>query len=141
MAAGQLGDERGQEAEGSAPDAGHAAGILRRLNQRVDGLRARVVRRPGGKRAWRIGVAVIGFSVVAAGLVLLVIPGPGWLVIFVGLGILAREFAWARALLDFARRQVRRWTAWIARQPRWLSGLVGATGLIAVGLIVWLFVF
>lgn len=44
-----------------------------------------------------------GLVVIAVGVVLLVIPGPGWLIIFLGLGILAAEFAWAQRLLTAVR--------------------------------------
>ncbi len=43
---------------------------------------------------------VIGFTLLAFGVVMLVTPGPGWLVIFSGLAVLAAEFLWARRLLD-----------------------------------------
>lgn len=87
-------------------------------------------RRPGGALTWRIGVALCGLVVVIVGIVLLAVPGPGWLVIFLGLGIWATEFAWAKSLLTFARRTVGTWTAWLKRQPRWVALLVGALGLI-----------
>jgi Putative transmembrane protein (PGPGW) len=51
------------------------------------------------RQARRAIVAVIGFTVVALGVVMLVTPGPGWLVIFGGLSVLALEFVWARHLL------------------------------------------
>ncbi|HVN07782.1 MAG TPA: PGPGW domain-containing protein [Patescibacteria group bacterium] len=49
------------------------------------------------KRAIKV---VIGFTLLAIGVVLLVTPGPGWLVILSGLAVLAAEFLWARRLLD-----------------------------------------
>ena len=50
--------------------------------------------------AWRIGVAVLGGTITVLGAIFLITPGPGWLIIFAGLGILASEFAWAdRALI------------------------------------------
>ena len=49
------------------------------------------------KRVLRI---VVGFTLLLIGVVLLVGPGPGWLVILLGLGLLAAEFVWARRLLD-----------------------------------------
>lgn len=52
---------------------------------------------------WRIGVLTVGGLVVAAGIALLALPGPGWATIFVGLMILASEFAWARQSLDWAK--------------------------------------
>jgi uncharacterized protein (TIGR02611 family) len=70
--------------------------------------------------------------VIIVGIVLLAVPGPGWLVIFAGVGIWATEFAWARSLLRFVRRTVGAWTEWLKRQPRWLTVLVGAMGLLVV---------
>jgi len=42
---------------------------------------------------------VAGCTIVALGVVMLVTPGPGWLVIFIGLSVLGIEFVWARRLL------------------------------------------
>lgn len=137
MVHGRPREDQAQEQPGSDEDAEHAASILQRLNQRVAGLRATLVHRPGGLRLWRVSVAVIGGALVVTGVILLVIPGPGWLVIFLGVGVWATEFAWARALLSYGQRQVRRWTAWIARQPGWLAWTVGAAGLIAVAVVLW----
>jgi uncharacterized protein (TIGR02611 family) len=62
--------------------------------------RERAKTTPAGELAWRIGVAVFGGTITALGAVFLITPGPGWLVVFAGLGILASEFAWAeRALI------------------------------------------
>ena len=46
-----------------------------------------------------------GFALLALGVVLLVGPGPGWLVILLGLGLLAAEFVWARRLLDRMKQE------------------------------------
>ena len=51
---------------------------------------------PGAKR---IITAIVGGTVVLIGVVLLVLPGPGLLVIALGLALLATEFAWAEGLL------------------------------------------
>lgn len=53
----------------------------------------------------RIAVTIAGFVVLLAGVALLVLPGPGWLLIFVGLGILSTEYVWARRLLDTAKQK------------------------------------
>jgi uncharacterized protein (TIGR02611 family) len=53
-------------------------------------------------------VAVVGTTVVLIGVALLVLPGPGLIVIALGLAILATEFVWARALLKKARAAVTR---------------------------------
>ena len=46
-----------------------------------------------------------GFTLLGVGAVMLVTPGPGWLVIFLGLTLLAAEFVWARRLMDRMKQQ------------------------------------
>jgi len=58
-----------------------------------------------GHLSVRVSVAALGFTVLAAGLVMLVTPGPGLLVIIGGLAILAHEFTWAATALDKAKRR------------------------------------
>ena len=53
-----------------------------------------------GRQGKRIGIFVVGVLVVGAGIALLALPGPGVVVIIVGLLILATEFDWAQRLLD-----------------------------------------
>jgi tellurite resistance protein TerC len=53
------------------------------------------------RRLFRI---VGGFTLLLIGVVMLVTPGPGWVVIFLGLGLLAAEFVWARRLMDRIKR-------------------------------------
>jgi uncharacterized protein (TIGR02611 family) len=52
----------------------------------------------------RIAVTIAGFAVLIAGGVMMVTPGPGVLVIVLGLAILATEWAWAERALDRAKR-------------------------------------
>lgn len=54
----------------------------------------------------QVGVFVVGLAVVAAGVSMLVLPGPGWLVIFGGMAIWASEFVWAQLVLRWTRRKV-----------------------------------
>jgi tellurite resistance protein TerC len=61
--------------------------------------------RPTVRRARRIVILVAGTTVVLFGTALLVLPGPGLLVIFAGLAILASEFIWARRLLRRVRTE------------------------------------
>ncbi|NNE12241.1 MAG: hypothetical protein HKN41_08360 [Ilumatobacter sp.] len=56
-----------------------------------------------GGNAKRIAVFVVGVTVSSAGIAMLVLPGPGILVIFAGLAILATEFVWAEYALDEAK--------------------------------------
>ena len=55
------------------------------------------------KKVKRIIVAVVGGTVLVLGIVLIVLPGPAFLMIPAGLAILAIEFAWARRWLRSAR--------------------------------------
>ncbi len=55
------------------------------------------------RKAKKVLVAVAGFTVLAAGVAMIVLPGPAVVVIPVGLGILATEFIWARSLLRKVR--------------------------------------
>jgi len=75
--------------------------------------------------AWRIGITLIGLAILVVGVILLPLPGPGWLIIFAGLGLLATEYAWASRLLARARRLVAEWTQWTARQGIWIRVTVG----------------
>jgi uncharacterized protein (TIGR02611 family) len=56
----------------------------------------------------RVAVLILGGALVVGGAAMLVLPGPGLLVIIGGLAVLATEFAWAAYLLDGARRQYKR---------------------------------
>jgi uncharacterized protein (TIGR02611 family) len=49
------------------------------------------------KRFFKI---LMGFTLLLAGVIMLVTPGPGWLTIALGLAVLAAEYVWARRLLD-----------------------------------------
>lgn len=53
----------------------------------------------------RVFLIIAGFTLLLAGVIMLVTPGPGLLVIFLGLGLLAAEFVWARRLMDRMRRE------------------------------------
>jgi uncharacterized protein (TIGR02611 family) len=58
-----------------------------------------------GRNAKRVAVTIAGFGLLLAGIALLVLPGPGWLLIFLGLGVLATEYVWAQRLLKQAKRR------------------------------------
>lgn len=51
----------------------------------------------------RVGITIAGFAVVVAGIAMLVLPGPGLIVICVGLAILSTEYVWAQRMLRTAR--------------------------------------
>ncbi|KXP01612.1 TIGR02611 family protein [Tsukamurella pseudospumae] len=84
--------------------------------------RARIRSTRHGALVWRIAVGVIGGIVLACGIVAIPYPGPGWLIVFAGLGILATEFEWAHRLLRFARARYDRFAAWLSRQNILVKG-------------------
>ena len=55
------------------------------------------------RNAYRLIVLVVGLTIVAGGIAMFVLPGPGILVVIAGLGLLATEFMWARRLLQRAK--------------------------------------
>lgn len=95
--------------------------------------RHRFRRNPALNLTYRIGVGVVGGLVLVAGVLMIPYPGPGWLVVFAGLAILATEFEWAGRVLRFAKRYYDAWVAWLKRQNLLVKGLVlAATGLVVV---------
>jgi uncharacterized protein (TIGR02611 family) len=106
----------------TSPDLGFRGRLL--------AMRARVRGIPGGFLIWRIGITIAGVLVIAVGVVLLPLPGPGWVIIFAGLGLLATEYTWAANLLRRMRDLLREWTAWTARQSRPVQVAIGAAGLL-----------
>ncbi|MEU4213297.1 TIGR02611 family protein [Streptomyces sp. NPDC026206] len=89
--------------------------------------------------SWQVGVFVVGLAVVGAGIVMLPLPGPGWLVIFGGMAIWATEFVWAQLVLRWTRRKVTE-AAQRALDPKvrrrnialTVTGLVIVAGLVGV---------
>ena len=79
--------------------------VVRRWHDHPAVIPLKVVARFIARNGRRIAVTVIGVLVVLAGLVLLVLPGPGWVLIFVGLSILGSEYVWAQRLLRVAKQQ------------------------------------
>jgi uncharacterized protein (TIGR02611 family) len=59
---------------------------------------------------------VVGLALLAVGVVLLVLPGPGLLVIVGGLALLATEFAWARRLLMRVRERAKQLSDQVRRR-------------------------
>ncbi|WP_019203186.1 TIGR02611 family protein [Tsukamurella sp. 1534] len=105
---------------------------------RVHGWRERVTSTRRGHLAWRTAVGVVGGIVLIAGVIAIPYPGPGWLIVFAGLGILATEFDWAHRLLRFARSKYDAFAEWLSRQNIVVKGLF-ALGTCAIVLAtVWL---
>lgn len=89
------------------------------------GWRDRIRARPGGRLALRIAIGTLGFAIIVAGLLMVPFPGPGWLVVFAGLALLATEFPWAHRVLQFVKSTVLAATDWLKRQ-NWFVRIVAS---------------
>jgi uncharacterized protein (TIGR02611 family) len=100
--------------------------------------RRKIRSNPHSHLIYRVIVGSLGLVVVVVGLIMVPFPGPGWLVVFIGLAIWASEFELAQHLLHRARRTLKAWTDWLKPQPWWIQGLVLLVTIAAVAAIFWL---
>jgi len=87
--------------------------------------------------SYRITVGLIGLTIIISGIILLPLPGPGWLVIFGGLFVLSTEFEWAERLLEYARDKVHAWTEWVKEQSLLIRALIALGCLVIVAGALW----
>ncbi|MFE7855922.1 TIGR02611 family protein [Streptomyces sp. NPDC057403] len=124
-----------------APGESEAAGIEASEVRDTQGLGSRaptfIKRRRALHLSWQVGVFVVGLAVVAAGIVMLPLPGPGWVVIFGGMAIWATEFVWAQLVLRWTKRKVTE-AAQRALDPKVRRRNITLTviGLVIVGVLV-----
>jgi uncharacterized protein (TIGR02611 family) len=80
----------------------------------------------------RVLYIVVGFTLLAAGVAMLVLPGPAFVVIPIGLALLSLEFAWAENLLESALEKgevAKRKAAETTATQRALSAIAIALGV------------
>lgn len=102
------------------------------LVERLQTQRERHGQRP---KPVRVLYVVAGFTVLAAGIAMLVAPGPAFVVIPVGLALLSLEFTWAERLLGTALQkgeQAKRKAAQTTRTERVLSAIAALLAALAV---------
>ncbi|MEU5864000.1 TIGR02611 family protein [Nonomuraea sp. NPDC047529] len=90
-----------------------------------------------GALTLKIVVGAIGAVMVVGGLIMVPFPGPGWLVVFAGLAVLATEFHWAHRVLEFGKQTLHAWTQWYKRQGWTARILVLLVTVAAAGVIVY----
>ena len=100
-------------------------------------VRERIRSRRASRAVYRIVVALLGVAITLGGLLLVPLPGPGWLIVFAGLALLATEFDPARRVLEFGRRTLQGWTGWLARQGMTVRAGVGVGTLACVAAGLW----
>ncbi|CAN5205315.1 TIGR02611 family protein [soil metagenome] len=87
---------------------------------------------------YRIVVGIIGAAVLAVGIIAIPYPGPGWAIVFLGLGILASEFEFAQRALRWVRHRYDLVMEWFGNQGLWLQVLSVAFTCAVVLLSMWL---
>ena len=91
-----------------------------RVAKRARLFRARLNLRPRLLLAYKIVVGVVGLAVLVVGIVDIPLPGPGWLIVFLGLAILGTEFPLAHRFNMWVQRKLHefwaRFRAWRARR-------------------------
>jgi uncharacterized protein (TIGR02611 family) len=95
--------------------------------------------RPTLDLTYRIVVGVVGAAVLAVGILAIPYPGPGWAIVFLGLGILATEFEFAQRALKWVRHRYDLVMDWFAHQGLWVKvlGVVFTCAVVVATL--WLF--
>jgi len=83
-------------------------------------------------------VGIVGGIVLIVGIIAIPYPGPGWLIVFAGLGILATEFVWAQRILAYTREKYDGWTEWVKRQNGFVKVLIGLVTVLVVVVTIWL---
>ncbi|AXK32354.1 TIGR02611 family protein [Streptomyces armeniacus] len=66
--------------------------------------------------SWQVGVFLVGLAIVVTGVILLPLPGPGWLIIFAGMAVWATEFVWAQLVMRWTKKKLAVGTAWWKRR-------------------------
>lgn len=91
--------------------------------------------RRGHNTTGRIVRLVLGFALMAGGLILMVIPGPGLPLLFLGAGFVATESLWVARAMDRLEVRLRAVWRWIVEHWKRLSlpGKIAVATLLAVG--------
>ena len=93
---------------------------------------------PIGRLVWRIIIGFIGGLITVLGAIALVGPGPGFLIVLAGLGILATEFAWAARVMVHTRTYAQK-AADKTGMPKWAQyALVAVFAVLSILVILYL---
>jgi uncharacterized protein (TIGR02611 family) len=83
-------------------------------------------------------VGIVGGLVLLAGIIMIPYPGPGWLVVFAGLAILATEFTWAQRILDRTKSKYDAWQEWLKKQSAAVRAMFWLATAAIVIVTIWL---
>ena len=99
----------------------------------IERVRERKERHKQRAKLYRVAFATLAILVILAGIALIPLPGPGWLIVAVGLGMLALEFDWAERLLEQILERIERVSEQAsAASP--LQKVIGGVLLVAGGI-------
>jgi uncharacterized protein (TIGR02611 family) len=99
----------------------------------IEKLEARRATHRDRSRVYRIGFVVVGAAILIGGVVMLVTPGPAFVLIPIGLAMLSLEFVWAERLLEKSLEQAQIAQAKAAQTTRTQRILVGIATALAIG--------
>jgi uncharacterized protein (TIGR02611 family) len=98
----------------------------------IEKLEARRATHRDRGRLYRIGFAIVGTAILVGGVIMLVTPGPAFVLIPIGLAMLSLEFVWAEKLLERSLEQAQIAQAKAAQTTRTQRILVGIATALAV---------
>ena len=98
----------------------------------IEKLEARRATHRDRGRFYRIGFAIVGAAVLLGGVIMLVTPGPAFVLIPIGLAMLSLEFVWAERLLEKSLDQAQIAQAKAAQTTRTQRILVGIATALAI---------
>jgi uncharacterized protein (TIGR02611 family) len=98
----------------------------------IEKLEARRATHRDRGRLYRIGFGLVGAAVLIAGVIMLVTPGPAFVLIPIGLAMLSLEFVWAERLLEKSLEQAQIAQAKAAQTTRTQRILVGIATALAI---------
>lgn len=97
----------GDRAAGATPPEHHSALVEAAIEAEFEtGVREPTVEAAERHILFRLARMAIGFLLLGLGFAAIPLPGPGWLIVGVGLGILAQDFVWAERTLNIVRKRL-----------------------------------
>jgi uncharacterized protein (TIGR02611 family) len=102
-------------------------------------LRERKERHQQRGKIYRIAFAAIGIMIILLGVILIPLPGPGWLIVAIGVGMLALEFDRMERLLERILDRVEATSERLSNPQKLLLGLLAIVGAAAwiAALVLW----
>jgi uncharacterized protein (TIGR02611 family) len=108
------------------------------LSARLRRLRERARSRRSLDTAWRMMVLALGLTLLLAGIIMFLIPGPGFATVILGLVVLGSEFTWATRVLDPVKEAARRASeAALDPRRRRRNLILGAIAGVVAGIVTW----